>query len=104
MTNQIKATSTIHPMAAANTAHPLYNEAASLQRLLEIIDDTAAENENMTDGYSNPLTDIQIIIGGQVTAFYLGGPQLTALEKFIGHIALENGYQVDFVASTVSED
>lgn len=81
-----------------------YNEAEALQQLLRAANDTLdAEVERLDTNADDALIDqFTITIGGVQTAFFLGGPQIEALYRFIKHIADENFYDVDIDNGTVT--
>jgi hypothetical protein len=87
-------------IALSATRNPNYSEPAALQQLLINIDEAVNDDAVLDE---EVCSDIQIIVGGQQVAFYLGGPQQEALYAFINHIADENAYAVDIIHNTVTQ-
>ena len=92
-------------LAVADTRHYNYSEAKALTALLRNITQAAADANDHFDETGDWIDpDIYITVAGQQTAFYLGGPQMQAICKFVENIAEENGYDVDFASDTVTEE
>lgn len=80
-----------------------YNESEALQQLLEAADSAIEKQNKAFEEDKEYLDEFTITVNGVQTAFYLGGPQLDGLCAFVGHIADENFYEVDFQNNTVKE-
>lgn len=72
-----------------------YDEEATLQRLS---DNVTAQMQQADDafeaGADDDFSTFMIVINDEPHEFILGGPQETALRKFISHICYENGCNV----------
>lgn len=91
-------------ISTCNTHHKNYSEAAALQVLIEQLHLALEEmNDHFDDADYLIAPDINIVVGGVSTAFYLGGPQSAAIHNFVNSIAEENGYCVDLIERTVTE-
>lgn len=91
-------------ISTSNTQHKNYSEPAALQVLIEQLHLALEEMNDHFDDPDYPVApDINIVVGGVSTAFYLGGPQSQALYNFVISIAEENGYCVDLIERTVTE-
>jgi len=88
-----------------STYLPNYSESAALTDLLRCVNSALEEQNYRFEIDSQNYADSQftITVQGRSIAFLLGGPQTTALCKFVEHIASENFYAVDYENNLVEE-
>lgn len=80
----------------SNTERETYDEKTALIQLRKNMYRACDEVDAMDYSYSEC---IQIIVGGVSHEFYLGGPQMAGIERFIEQIAFENMYDLDEITA-----
>lgn len=87
-----------------NVALKSYNQVAALEQLLKTAHAAVDNFLDRMDDDERECYQFTIIIDGVQTAFRFGGISYDALLSFIGHIAHECGYSVDYDNETVTEE